>query len=226
MKHAASIFNDVLGPIMTGPSSSHTAGAVRIGLVTRALLGQRPKKADITLVGSFAKTGRGHGTDKGIVAGLLGMQPEDMEIPDSFERAEEEGLKFNIKAGSGKNAHPNTAVIDVEGEGGRRLSVQASSTGGGRIMVNMIDGIEVNCTCEMPTLIVHNMDLPGHVSHVTGLLTRCGINIANMSLYRDRRGGSAVMAIETDEPLPREIVSEIEKEEGIIKVTYINPEDM
>ena len=217
---------DILGPVMVGPSSSHTAGAVRIGLVTRALLGQKPVKAEITLTGSFALTGRGHGTDRGIVAGLLGMQPDNMDIPESFEKAKSADLNFNIKAGTGKTAHPNTAVIDVEGKGGRKLSVQASSTGGGRIMINMLDGIEVNCTCEMPTLIVHNLDLPGHVSHVTGLLTRYGVNIANMSLYRDRRGGSAVMAIETDEPLPPEIVREIEMEEGIIKVTYINPEDI
>ena len=217
---------DILGPVMVGPSSSHTAGAVRIGYVTRQLLGQKPVKADIMLTGSFALTGKGHGTDRGIVAGLLGMRPDDMDIPDSFEIANERGLSFTIKTGKLKSAHPNTAVIDVEGEGGRKLSVQASSTGGGRIMVNMIDGIDVNCTCEMPTLIVHNNDAPGHVSYVTGLLSESGVNIANMSLYRDRRGGSAVMAIETDESLPRELIRKVESEPGIIKVTYINPDEM
>lgn len=129
---------DILGPVMVGPSSSHTAGAVRIGYVTRTLLGEKPVKADIALSGSFAATGSGHGTDRALIAGLLGMKPDDIRIPDSFQEAEHEGLAFSFRNVRIPEAHPNTALLKVEGEGGRKAEVQASSLGGGRIMINKI----------------------------------------------------------------------------------------
>ena len=193
---------DILGPVMVGPSSSHTAGAVRIGLMTRKLLGQKPVQATIGMYGSFLATGKGHGTDKALVAGLLGMHPDDIRIPDSFRLAEEEGLSFVFEEANLRNAHPNSVLLEVKSDEGRELSVQASSLGGGRIMVNRLDDIDVNCTCEMPTLIVHNMDQPGHVAEVTSMLSNKCVNIANMSLYRDKRGGRAVMVIETDQDIP------------------------
>ena len=137
---------DILGPVMVGPSSSHTAGAVRIGFITRRLLGESPVKALITLSGSFAATGAGHGTDVALVAGLLGMKPDDMRVPESLSLAKEEGLEISFDFANLKEAHPNTAVLRVTGESGRELEVQASSLGGGRIMVNKLDGIEVNFT--------------------------------------------------------------------------------
>ena len=207
---------------MVGPSSSHTAGAVRIGLMTRRLLGQKPVKARIGMYGSFLATGRGHGTDRAVVAGLLGMKPDDIRIPESFELAAADGLSFSFEEANLSGAHPNTVLLEVEGDGGRELSVQASSLGGGRIMVNRLDGIDVNCTCEMPTLIVHNMDQPGHVAEVTSMLSHKSVNIANMSLYRDKRGGRAVMVVETDQPIPEEALRWLEHLEGILKVTYIN----
>ena len=213
---------DVIGPVMIGPSSSHTAGAVRIGLMTRRLLGQKPVKARIGMYGSFLATGRGHGTDRAVVAGLLGMKPDDIRIPESFELAAADGLSFSFEEANLSGAHPNTVLLEVEGDGGRELSVQASSLGGGRIMVNRLDGIDVNCTCEMPTLIVHNMDQPGHVAEVTSMLSHKSVNIANMSLYRDKRGGRAVMVVETDQPIPEEALRWLEHLEGILKVTYIN----
>ncbi len=213
---------EILGPVMVGPSSSHTAGAVRIGLMTKKLLAQRPVKAVIGMYGSFAATGRGHGTDKALVAGILGMQPDDMRIPDSFEYAKKEGFEFSFETIQLREAHPNSVLIHVEGEKGRELTVQASSLGGGRIMINRLDDIDVNCTCEMPTLIVHNMDQPGHVSHVTTMLSNNSVNIANMSLYRNKRGGRAVMVIETDQPIPEESIRWLEHLEGVLKVTYIN----
>ena len=216
---------DILGPVMVGPSSSHTAGAVRIGLITRRLLSQKPVSAEILLYGSFAATGEGHGTDRALVAGLLGMQPDDMRIPDSFELARKEGLEFVFGQTDLKDAHPNSVVLSVRGENGRELSVQASSLGGGRIMVNKLDGIDVNSSCEMPTLIVHNLDQPGHVCEVTSMLAHKSVNIANMSLYRDRRGGRAVMVIETDQPIPEEAVRWLEHLEGVLKVTYINAQE-
>ena len=130
---------DVIGPNMVGPSSSHTAGATKIGLTARKLLAEKPIKADIYLHGSFAATGVGHGTDKALIAGILGMQADDMRIPHSFEVAKEEGLAFSIQNKNLKEAHPNTALIEIEGEQGRTLKIQASSLGGGRIMVNKID---------------------------------------------------------------------------------------
>ena len=213
---------EILGPVMVGPSSSHTAGAMRIGLMTRRLLGQKPVKARIGMYGSFLATGRGHGTDRAVVAGLLGMKPDDIRIPESFELAAADGLSFSFEEANLSGAHPNTVLLEVEGDGGRELSVQASSLGGGRIMVNRLDGIDVNCTCEMPTLIVHNMDQPGHVAEVTSMLSHKSVNIANMSLYRDKRGGRAVMVVETDQPIPEEALRWLEHLEGILKVTYIN----
>ena len=213
---------DILGPVMVGPSSSHTAGAVRIGLITRRLLGEKVKPGRIGMYGSFAATGKGHGTDRALVAGLLGMEPDDIRIPASFELAKQEQMEFQIEEVSLSGAHPNTAVLNVEGISGRKLEVQASSLGGGRIMINRLDGIEVNCTCEMPTLIVHNIDQPGLVAKVTSMLFESNINIANMSLYRDRRGGIAVMVIEADKEIPKEMLGWLEQQEGIKKVTYIN----
>lgn len=213
---------DILGPVMVGPSSSHTAGAVQIGLMTRTLLRSRPIKAEIGLCGSFAATGKGHGTDKALVAGLLGMKPDDMRIPTSFELAKQAGLNFKIDNIQLRDAHPNTALMKVSGEDGRVLEVQASSLGGGRIMLNKLDGIVVNCTGECPTLIVHNQDRPGHVAEVTSMLAKNAINIATLQLYREKRGGHAVMVIESDQPVDNAAIKWLEKQKGITKVTYIN----
>lgn len=215
---------DILGPVMVGPSSSHTAGAVRIGCVARRLLGDIPCEAGISFHGSFAATGNGHGTDRAVIAGLLGMQPDDIRIPNSFAYAERERLQYSFHHINLRDAHPNTVLLDLKGRGGRELQIQASSLGGGRIMVNMIDGIEVNFTAEKPTLIVHNLDQPGHVAEVTSMLSHKCVNIAAMQLYRDKRGGYAVMVIETDQPVPPESLKWLEHLEGIIKVTYLNLE--
>ena len=160
---------DILGPVMVGPSSSHTAGAVRIGWMTQKLLGEQPVEAKILMYGSFAATGKGHGTDRGLVAGLLGMRPDDERIPDSFEIARKMGLSYSFGIANLTSAHPNSVVLEVKGKSGRTLEVQACSLGGGRIMINRLDGLDVNCSCEIPTLIVHNLDQPGHVAE----LRRC-----------------------------------------------------
>ena len=216
---------DILGPVMVGPSSSQTEGAVRIGLITRIHLGSEPKKADIALAGSFAATGRGHGTDRALAAGLLGMQPDDIRIPDSLHLAQERGMEVHFREIQLKDAHPNTALLHVTAPDGRELELQASSLGGGRIMVNRLDGIDVNFSGESHTLIVHNLDQPGHVAEVTSMLSHKSVNIATMQLYRDKRGGYAVMVLETDQPIPEESVSWLSHLEGVIKVTYLNKED-
>lgn len=215
---------DILGPVMVGPSSSHTAGAVRIGLIARRLLSGQPATAKITLSGSFAATGTGHGTDRALVAGLLGMKPDDIRIPDSFALAVEQGLAFTFDKTELKEAHPNTAILQLSTAGGRELEVQASSLGGGRIMVNKLDGINVNFNGDSPTLIVHNLDQPGHVAEVTSMLSHKSVNIATMQLYRNHRGGYAVMVIETDQDIPAEALRWLSRLEGVIKVTYLNAE--
>ena len=215
---------DILGPVMVGPSSSHTAGAVRIGLIARRLLGGQPATAKITLSGSFSATGAGHGTDRALVAGLLGMKPDDIRIPDSFALAVEQGLAFTFDKTELKEAHPNTAILQLSTAGGRELEVQASSLGGGRIMVNKLDGINVNFNGDSPTLIVHNLDQPGHVAEVTSMLSHKSVNIATMQLYRNHRGGYAVMVIETDQDIPAEALRWLSRLEGVIKVTYLNAE--
>ena len=215
---------DILGPVMVGPSSSHTAGAARIGYITRKLLGSRPKKARLGLSGSFAATGRGHGTDRALVAGLLGMKPDDMRIPESFAVAGQEGLEFEIYNTQIKEAHPNKALLDVEGVDGKTIVVQASSLGGGRIMLNELDGITVNCTGSCPTLIIRNEDSPGLVAEVTSVLYGKKVNIATLQLHRDKRGGYAVMVIETDQPVEPDTIRDLERLNGISKVTYIETE--
>ena len=210
---------------MVGPSSSHTAGAVRIGRMARTLLGGEPVKARIGLYGSFAETGQGHGTDRALVAGLLGMKPDDLDIPRSFEVAAERGLSFAFETVRLREAHPNTAVLTVEDARGKTLELQAASTGGGRIRVDRLNGVEVCFTGMFNTLIVRHQDIAGEVANVTRELADVKINIANMSLCRDRRGGDALMVIETDQrvpPVARVFISELR---GVKNLTYYERED-
>ena len=216
---------DILGPIMIGPSSSHTAGAVRIGRMARTLLGEKPVKADIGLYGSFAETGSGHGTDRALVAGLLGMNPDDMRIPFAFQEAEKAGLHFTVDKIDLRDAHPNTAVIEVRDAHGKQLELQAASIGGGAIVVNKIDGIDVNFTGDFNTLIVRNQDESGSVAAITSILSQVHINVANMSVNRHRRGGDALMVIETDQHIKPRQVEFLSELPGILSVTYYDKED-
>lgn len=212
---------DILGPIMVGPSSSHTAGAVRIGYIAGRLLQEKPVKAEILLHGSFATTGRGHGTDKALVAGLLGMKPDDMRIPHSFELAEENGLQFSFEQVTLRDAHPNTALLRLEGESGKKLEIQAASIGGGRIMVQKINGLEVSFSAEKNTLIIQNIDGPGRVAQVASILFEKSVNIATMQMHRAKRGGFSVMVLETDEEVWEKSVRQLEELEGVVQVVYI-----
>jgi len=210
---------DIIGPIMVGPSSSHTAGAVRIGYVSRKLLGEPVKEAVINLYGSFLATGKGHGTRNALLAGLLGMLPDDSRIPDSFKIAEERGIMVSFGEAELKNAHPNSAEIIMTGESGKKLTVVGESVGGGRINIVSLDGTAVKFSGEYPTLIVHNQDRPGYVAEVTGTLAK-SVNIATMQLYRSNRGGNAIMIIECDEEVPCESVKWLEQLDGVKDVTY------
>ena len=211
---------DIIGPVMVGPSSSHTAGAVRIGRVSRKLLAEEVKEAIIYFHGSFLATGKGHGTDKALIAGLLGMQVDDPAIPDSFRIAEKRGMRFSLEGIDLGDVHPNSVKMNLTGISGRTLEVIAASIGGGRIQICELDGITANFSGDYPPLIVHNIDQPGHVTEVTSMLAHKGVNIATMQLYRKSRGGNAVMVIECDQEVPKESLAWLERLEGILKVTY------
>ena len=215
---------DILGPVMVGPSSSHTAGAVRIGRMARALLGQTPVKAELLLHGSFASTGEGHGTHQALVAGLLGLAPDDSRVPDSFSLAKERGLAFTFGACQLRDVHPNSVIIRLEGEQGGSLEVGASSPGGGRIKVFRVDGLDTSFSGELPTLVVHNSDKPGCVSQVTGALAAQGLNVATLQLNRGGRGGSAVMVIECDQPVSEATAQWLRSLPGILRVNRYTPD--
>lgn len=216
---------DIVGPIMVGPSSSHTAGAVRIGLTARKLLGEPVKEAAIYFHGSFLATGKGHGTDRAVIAGLLGFAVDDERVPDSYQYAAEQRLVYTMSGiDLGDEAHPNTVKMQLTGETGRSLELVASSIGGGRILIDEIDGVAVHVSGEYPTLIVNHIDQPGHVTEVTSMLAHKSVNIATMHLYRSARGGDAVMVLECDQEIPRDSLRWLERLEGIQKVTYLSLE--
>ncbi len=197
---------DIAGPIMVGPSSSHTAGAVRLGAMARVILGEPPATADIKLHGSFAKTYRGHGTDKAIVAGLLGFAPDDERIKTALVLAADFGLKYSFATVDLPDVHPNTAVLELVGASGQRRRIAGASVGGGNILITSIDGYPVRVTGQYHTLITIHDDKPGVIAFVTRELAQAGVNIAFMQVSRSERGAEALMVIEADEPIPAGVV--------------------
>lgn len=201
---------DVIGPRMVGPSSSHTAGALRLGLLARAALGRDPERARVGLHGSFATTYRGHGTDRAVVAGLLGMAPDDQRIPRSLAVAEEAGLAVAFEAVDlGPDAHPNTLVFDLAA-GDQRASLTGASVGGGAVRVTEVNGREVELTGEYDTLFVVARDIPGTTAEITRLLAERGINIAFLEVGRSKRGGEATLIVEADQAIPDDIVERVQ----------------
>ena len=212
---------DLIGPVMIGPSSSHTAGAARIGLTARLLLGEEVARAEIGLHGSFAKTYRGHGTDRAIVGGLMGMQVDDPRLRDSLTLAREQGMKLIFSAINLRGAHPNTVRMTVTGVTGRMLTIEAASVGGGNIEVHRLDGLNVTFTGKENTLIIHHKDTPGEIAAVTGVLARGGINIGNMSVYRRGAGADAMMVLELDGLLDEDMLAEVRAVEGIQSAIFL-----
>lgn len=206
---------------MIGPSSSHTAGAVRLGRLARAMLGEAPSRAVIGLHGSFASTGSGHGTDLALVAGLLGLCPDDPSIPEAFTLADDAGLRFSFAPVDLAQSHPNTASFVLDAPDGRRIEIQGSSLGGGDVVVTRIDGYEVEVTGELPLLLVFHLDRPGEVAAVTSVLAEEGVNIARMQVSRERRGAGALMLIETDAPVARSALERIGAAPGITGVRVV-----
>ena len=213
---------DIIGPIMIGPSSSHTAGAVRIGKYSYSILGEKPINARISFSGSFAKTYRGHGTDKAIIAGLLGMDTDDSRISRSLELAKEEGLQYLFETVEIDGAHPNTVEIELFGESGRRITVRGASIGGGNILINRINGADVLISGKSTALIITHRDIPGMIGKVSNVLGDNGVNINNFSLSREEKGGVAIMTIEIDGGIDLLIKRSIQEIPNIISVSVLN----
>lgn len=197
---------DMIGPVMVGPSSSHTAGACRIGLVAHYLLGEAPKKVHIGLHASFAKTGRGHGTHLALIAGILGFAPDDPRLPQAFEEAGAAGLSFEFEDVDLGDVHPNTALIDLHGDT-QQVTVQASSTGGGVILVTKVQGLGVNFSGASPTVLLRYTDAVGMIARISALVAADGVNMAALTCTRETRGGQALLAIELDNSLSPEAVA-------------------
>jgi len=203
---------DIIGPNMIGPSSSHTAGALRIARLARNMVKRPIEEVTFVLYGSFAMTYQGHGTDKALVAGMLGFDTEDERIKESFIFAKEAGLKYQFKVDTSKlDLHPNTVDIQITVEGGETTTVTGVSIGGGRAVLKKINGVEIDLSGDYYTVVIRHRDLPGVVAAVTDILSKYNINIAFMKLYRENRGTIAYSIIETDESLIEEIIDRIEE---------------
>ena len=206
---------DIVGPVMIGPSSSHTAGAVRLGLMARKILGEEAVRAEINLHGSFARTYRGHGTDKALIAGILGFAPEDERIREALQIARGHGLEFSFQAVNLEEAHPNTAVIYLVGRSGRTARVRGASVGGGNILISNIDGYQVELTGQYPALITIHHDCPGVITRVTQILAHAAVNIAFMRVSRQNRGETAMMIMELDEEPAASVIEECQQADNV-----------
>jgi len=190
---------DIIGPVMVGPSSSHTAGACRLGLLGRGLVSGTPQRALLELHGSFARTGEGHGTDKALVAGLLGFRPDDERIRTALQIAEQEGLDYRFeKTSLADSAHPNTVRMTLE-RGDLKSTLTGCSLGAGRVLVTEIDGYPVEVSGNFHTIALVAEDKKGSIARITSILADHDINIATLRLTRKQKGGDAFMVIECDE---------------------------
>ena len=201
---------EVIGPNMVGPSSSHTAGAVSMALLARKLFPVEIKKVEFTLYGSFAKTYRGHGTDRALLGGIMGFETDDLRIRDSLSIAKERNLDYHFSIGQDTGEeHPNTADIDMTGVNGERLFVRGVSIGGKKVKIVRLNQIDVDFTGEYSTLIISQTDRPGVVAHITKVLSEREVNIAFMRLFREEKGAKAFTVVESDERIPDEVVERI-----------------
>ena len=217
---------DIIGPVMIGPSSSHTAGAARIGRIALALLGEPAAAADITLYGSFARTYRGHGTDRALLAGVMGFAPDDLRIRDSHRIAEERGLQYSFHIDTAtQTPHPNTVGITLWGADGVPVHVTGVSVGGGSVRLRELDGVEIDLSGDYDTIVVKQHDKPGVVAFITRTLSESGVNIAFMRLYRENRGKLAYTIVEADQAIHRETVRTIFEHPDIVAARRITPRE-
>lgn len=214
---------DILGPAMIGPSSSHTAGAARLGKVAKIVAGGKIKAVEFLLHGSFAKTYRGHGTDRALVAGILGMDPWDARLRDALEIAKEKGLEITFTETDLGDMHPNTVKFIITKTDGSVSTILGSSIGGGNIIINEVDGEKIEFTGTYPTLLIKHIDLPGVISRVTALMYNENINIAFMKVYRSSKGAEATMIFETDTMVPNDVIEKIGEIAQINTIKVIGP---
>ncbi len=214
---------DIIGPNMIGPSSSHTAGALRIAHLARSMVKGQVTEVKFILYGSFAQTYQGHGTDKALVAGILGFDTEDYRIKASLDLAKEAGLKYTFDINTKqKQEHPNTVDIILTDQKGELTQVKGISIGGARAVIKEINGVEINFTGEYHTIIIKQKDLPGVIAGVSKILSDHNINIAFMKLYRETKGSNAYTIIEADEPIDRDVVDQIERLSNVSKAMLIS----
>ena len=218
---------DMIGPIMIGPSSSHTAGAARIGKLARMLLGGKPTEARIGLWGSFQKTYLGHGTDRALVGGLLGMNVDDPRLRDSLACAKQAGLAVRFENAVLRNAHPNTVVMNLTNDAGRKISLQAASVGGGEVVVQSVDGLETAITGHVNTLVLTYRDTAGMIAKISGEIAASRLNIATMRVSRRSAGGEAMVTLELDGAADSALCERLSALQNVYHVAYLpaHPED-
>ncbi|GGC75961.1 L-serine ammonia-lyase, iron-sulfur-dependent subunit beta [Enterococcus wangshanyuanii] len=212
---------DIIGPVMIGPSSSHTAGAARIGKIVRSIFGEQPDTVDIYLYESFAKTYRGHGTDIALVGGLLDMEPDDERLADSLKIAHEQNMEVLFVPLKEKAEHPNSVKLLVS-KGDRKLSVTGISIGGGNIQISELNGFKISLTMGTPTFIIVHQDVPGMIAKVTNLLSETNINIGTMTVTRESKGDKAIMIIEIDHADIGDITMKLVQIPHIFSVNYFD----
>ena len=213
---------DVLGPNMIGPSSSHTAGAARIAYLAQKMIEGPLVRVDFTLYGSFARTYRGHGTDRELLGGIMGFDTDDMRIRDSFRIAEEKGIAFCFVPNEEEtDVHPNTVDIHMVNAAGQEMTVRGESLGGGKARISRINGVDVDFTGEYSAIIVIHQDTPGVVAYITRCLSERNINIAFMRLFRESKGTTAYTIVESDGHLPEDIVESIHQNTNIHDVMVV-----
>ena len=220
MKKRYGVF-DIIGPIMIGPSSSHTAGAAKLAKIARGIAGEEPVEVKFYLHGSFSKTYKGHGTDRALVAGILGMDPADENLKESLKLAKMKGMIVSFEPKDLGDVHPNTVSIRMKLKDGREVSVTGSSIGGGAVEISQIDGEEIEFSGNYPTLLVSQRDAPGVVANISRLLYENGINIAYMSLFRSQKGRDAMMIFELDQNIDKNILEKLTQVESVEHVRFV-----
>lgn len=208
---------DIVSPVMAGPSSSHTAGAVRLGLLARNIYKKTPKKVVFKLYNSYARTGKGHGTDKGLLAGILGLKVDDKRIKDIFNSEIVKNIDYSFEYYDNFRRHPNS--VDIELYGDYDMKISGDSVGAGEILITKINDFNVSLAGDYNTLILVYKDKPGMISYVTSLLK--GINIASLNCDRSAKGKDASMIICIDGILDESIIEKIEQSEDVYFVTYV-----
>ncbi len=211
---------DVIGPIMIGPSSSHTAGAVKIGRMAYHIFQEDIIEVKFCLHGSFAKTYKGHGTDRALLAGILGMEPSDERIRNSFEIAKEKGVAYSYEEADLGEVHPNTVKICLFSKD-KKLEVTGSSLGGGKIIITALNTFDVEFSGEYATLITKHYDVPNIIAKITGIIGEYNVNIAFMKVFRHVKGEKARLIIEIDGEMPKETIERIKSIDDVIEITYI-----